>query len=78
MMHRDNPLSVGTPDFDGLWINDPVHHRYLRRDVARQLDFFRPMLRKDGGFDVLDFAGVPLGDGPQEIHTTARMVHSYG
>ena len=78
MTHRDSPLPVGTPDFDGLWINDPMHHRYLRQDVTRQLDFFRPMLRKDGGFDVPDFKGAPLGDGPQEIHTTARMVHSYG
>lgn len=69
---------VGSLDFDGLWINDPVHHTFLRQDVARQLAFFKPMLRADGGFDVPDFVGTPLGDGPQEIHTTARMVHSFG
>lgn len=76
----DKPKSqqpIGDPEFDGPWLNDPVHHEFLRIDVQRQLDFFRPMLRADGGFDVPDFAGAPLGHGPQEIHTTARMVHSF-
>ncbi len=70
--------TIGNVRFDGAWINDPVHQKFLRDDVQRQLDFFRPMLRADGGFDVPDFAGAPLRDGPQEIHTTARMVHSFG
>lgn len=69
--------AIGDHGFDGLWINDPVHHRFLRNDAQRQLDFFRPMLRADGGFDVPDFAGTPLGHGPQELHTTTRMVHSF-
>jgi len=69
--------AIGDAQFDGAWINDPVHQAFLRHDVQQQLDFFRPMLRADGGFDVPDFAGAPLSDGPQEIHTTARMVHSF-
>ncbi|MEP2641570.1 AGE family epimerase/isomerase [Roseobacter sp.] len=68
---------IGDPEFDGLWIHDPVHHAYLRNDVQRQLDLFVGTLRGDGGFDVPDFAGRPLGDGPQELHTTTRMVHSF-
>lgn len=43
------PIAIGNPAFDGLWINNPTHHAVLRNDVQRQLDFFRPMLRSDGG-----------------------------
>ncbi|MCV6824557.1 MULTISPECIES: AGE family epimerase/isomerase [Halocynthiibacter] len=68
---------IGDPQWDGLWINDPMHQKFLKNDVRAQLGFFRPMLRSDGGFDVPDFDGAPLPDGPQEIHTTARMVHSF-
>ena len=59
------------------WLTDPGHHAYLRADAARQLDFFRGSLRSDGGFDVLDWNGAPLARGPQELHTTTRLVHSY-
>ncbi|MGJ8609555.1 MAG: AGE family epimerase/isomerase [Octadecabacter sp.] len=69
--------AIGDHGFIGQWINDPVHQDFLQADVQRQLDFFRPMLRPDGGFDVPDLAGAPRSDGPQEIHTTARMVHSF-
>lgn len=68
---------IGDYGFDGPWIADPIHQQYLRADVQRQLDFFRPMLRSDGGFDVPGFDGAPLPDGPQELHTTTRMVHSF-
>jgi mannose/cellobiose epimerase-like protein (N-acyl-D-glucosamine 2-epimerase family) len=71
------PQPIGDHAFEGLWINDPIHQEFLRTDVQRQLDFFRPMLRSDGGYDVPDLMGAPLSDGPQEIHTTARMVHSF-
>ncbi|MEP2780897.1 MAG: AGE family epimerase/isomerase [Pseudoruegeria sp.] len=79
MMTRTNNarLAIGDPSFAGLWINDPVHQEYLRQDVQRQLDFFRPTLRADGGYNVPDMAGDPLTDGPQEIHLTTRMVHSF-
>ncbi|MBU2867263.1 AGE family epimerase/isomerase [Pacificibacter marinus] len=69
--------AIGNHAFSGQWINDPIHQEFLRDDVQRQLDFFRPMLRGDGGFDVPDLAGAPLLGGPQELHTTTRMVHSF-
>lgn len=59
------------------WINDPVHQDFLRNEIVRQTDFFRSSLRADGGFDVLDHAGKPVAQGPQELHTTTRMIHSY-
>ncbi len=76
-MTRATTQPIGNSAFDGVWINDPVHHAFLRADAQRQLDFFRPMLRADGGFDVPDLTGAPLGNGPQELHTTTRMVHSF-
>lgn len=61
----------------GSWLRDEAHRDMLRRDAERQLRFFRPSLRADGGFDVLDRLGRPLADAPQELHTTTRLVHSY-
>lgn len=54
-----------------------MHLDWLRIDAQRQLDFFRPSLRADGGFDVLTWDGTPLPDAPQELHTTTRLVHSF-
>ena len=71
-MNDDAPGS----DTDRPWISDPGHRDWLATDALRQLDFFRASLRGDGGFDVLDRAGRPL-PGPQELHTTTRLVHSF-
>lgn len=65
------------PAFDGPALQDPAHLAWLAADARRQLDFFRPSLRTDGGFDVLAYDGSPLPDEPQELHTTTRLVHSY-
>ncbi|MBN2629984.1 MAG: AGE family epimerase/isomerase [Rhodobacteraceae bacterium] len=70
-------LSPGPEDCAGSWLQDPVHQSYLRADAARQLTFFRPSLRSDGGFDVLGLDGTPLPCGPQELHTTTRLIHAY-
>lgn len=59
------------------WIDDATHRAFLRAEARRQFAFFRRSLRGDGRFDVLDFAGAPLADAPQELHTTTRLVHSY-
>lgn len=59
------------------WQANPEHRALLAKDALRQLAFFRPSLRPDGGFDVLDYAGNPLPRTAQELHTTTRMVHSY-
>ncbi len=61
---------------DGFWLNDPGHRLFLVRDARRQLDFFDASLGRDGGLVTLDFAGRPI-DGPQELITTTRLVHSY-
>lgn len=68
---------IGTPDTDTPWLSDPTHRDGLLRDAQRQLDFFRPSLRDDGAFDVLDWEGAPIAGAPQELHATTRMVHSY-
>ncbi len=67
---------LGTPDFDGHWIEDAVHRGWLAQDATAQLSFFRQSLRADGGFDVLNYDGTAI-DGPQELHTTTRLVHSF-
>jgi sulfoquinovose isomerase len=55
----------------------PEHQRFLRKDAARQINFFRPSLREDGTFCVLDLNGAPLPDPVQELHTTTRLIHSF-
>lgn len=69
--------NIGDPNTSQLWIDTDVHRAWLRQDAERQLAFFRPSLRTDGGFDVLGLDGTPIADAPQELHTTTRMVHSY-
>ncbi|MDF0603624.1 AGE family epimerase/isomerase [Psychromarinibacter sp. C21-152] len=68
---------IASPGFDGPWLTDPQHHAWLMQDARRQLRFFDASLRSDGGFDVLDVDGTPLPRAGQELHTTARMIHSY-
>lgn len=58
-------------------LTDAAHRAFLWQDARRQVDFFRPSLRKDGTFAVLSADGTALSDGPQELHTTTRLVHSY-
>lgn len=53
------------------------HRAFLLEDARRSLRFFDASLRADGGFDVLDWEGKALPRGPQELHTTTRLVHSY-
>ncbi len=69
--------SVGLSHSPEAWLSDGEHRAWLHQDAGRQLDFFRASLRRDGGFDVLDWQGQPLAREPQELHTTTRMVHSY-
>lgn len=67
---------VGSDDSTANWQQDDAHRAWLRADAHRQLSFFAKSLRGDGGFDVLDSDGTPR-PGPQELHTTTRLVHSY-
>ncbi len=68
---------LADPAFNGSWLDDPVHRAWLRQDVRNQLDFFAHSLRDDGGFDTLNWDGSPGPRGPQELHNTTRMVHSF-
>lgn len=68
-----NPLSPGVAEA----LANPKLRARLKTDAVMQLDFFRNSLRADGGFDSLGHDGEALPVRPQELHTTARMVHSY-
>ena len=70
------PDLLASPDA-AIWLNDGAHRAYLAKDAHRQLDFFDASLGADGGLATLDFDGRPL-PGPQELHTTTRLIHSYG
>lgn len=58
-------------------MQEQTHHQTLLEDARRQLAFFAPSLRTDGGFDILGQDGIPLPRGPQDLHLTARMVHAF-
>ncbi len=60
-----------------MLIDTPDHRAFLIADACRQLDFFADSLRPDGRFAVLGHNGTPLPDGPQELHTTTRLIHAY-
>ncbi|AUH32559.1 AGE family epimerase/isomerase [Paracoccus tegillarcae] len=66
---------LASPDA-ATWLQDATHRAYLARDAHRQLGFFDASLGANGGLVTLDFAGRPL-PGPQELHTTTRLIHSY-
>ena len=68
---------LGPESLDASWLNDGTHRAWLLADARRQLQFFQRSLKPDGGFDVLDVDGQPIAGVPQELHTTARLVHSY-
>ena len=76
-MTPDRP-APGDAQAPGFWLNDPAHRAFLAADARAQFDFFRASLHPVAGFHVLGYDGVPLPDTVQELHTTTRMVHSYG
>jgi len=69
--------SLPAADAPGFWLDDPDHRAWLMAEANRQFAFFRASLRNGPGFHTLDFAGKPLPDDTQELHTTTRLVHSY-
>jgi mannose/cellobiose epimerase-like protein (N-acyl-D-glucosamine 2-epimerase family) len=62
---------------DQTLLDNKDHRAMLLNDASRQLDFFAKSLRSDGGFDTLHWDGTAMQRGPQELHTTTRLVHSY-
>ena len=70
------PAPLAAPDA-AHWLADPVHRDWLRAEALRQLAFYRPTLRADGGFDVPDHDGNPIPGAVQELHAVTRLVHSF-
>lgn len=62
---------------DAFRFGTSAHRQFLCADAKRQFNFFRASLRPEPGFFVLDYDGNPLADTVQELHTTARLTHSY-
>jgi mannose/cellobiose epimerase-like protein (N-acyl-D-glucosamine 2-epimerase family) len=58
-------------------LHDDDHRKWLMQEAHRQFAFFRASLRPGPGFYVLNHDGTPLPGDVQELHTTARLVHSY-
>lgn len=65
------PADTPTP------LNDPARVEAMKRNALAQIEFFRASLRADGGFDTLELDGTRIAGQPQDLMTTARMVHSY-
>lgn len=72
----DRPL-LGTSEPEARWLNDPLHRDWLARQALSQFAVFRRCLRRGPGFHLLDTKGSPIPGAPQELHSTARMVHSF-
>jgi sulfoquinovose isomerase len=68
---------LGPDAADASWLTDGTHRAWLIADARRQFKFFQRSLKADGGFDILGLDGSPIAGVPQEIHTTARLVHAY-
>ncbi|MBU2958730.1 AGE family epimerase/isomerase [Paracoccus sp. 1_MG-2023] len=71
-------MLTGDIGAEGLWLNDAGHRDFLICDARRALDLFDASPREGGGFHVLELDGRPQPGRLQEIHTTTRLVHSYG
>ncbi len=72
-----NTSKTPHPDAETFRFGTTAHQDFLRIDAKRQFDFFRASVRPGAGFFVLDYDGNPLDDTVQELHTTARLTHSY-
>ncbi len=67
----------GDPEAPGHWIDDPGHRAWLAADARAQLAAFRASVAPGGRIAALDREGRPIPGAPQELHATARLVHSY-
>jgi len=60
-----------------MLLTDLDHRNRLLDSALAQFAFFRSSLRPAGGFHLLEHDGSPQPTSQQELHATARMVHSY-
>lgn len=62
---------------EGALLATPAHRDGLKAEADRQFAFFAKALKPEGGFFQLDQHGTALPDRRQELHATARLVHSF-
>lgn len=62
---------------DAHFLASAAHRDWLKQEADRQIGFFATALNPKGGFFQLAVDGTPLPDRTQELHATARMVHSF-
>jgi mannose/cellobiose epimerase-like protein (N-acyl-D-glucosamine 2-epimerase family) len=78
-------MTTGNAAAGRRWVDLAYHRRWLMGQANALFDFFEPhCIDSDGGFYVLDDAGMPIlkgrdgGKPPvREIHSTTRMVHCF-
>lgn len=68
---------IGNIEAQGFWLDDPEHRAALKANAGRQLAFFERSKSHGAGFSNLDWSGSSVPSAPQELFSTARMVHSY-
>ena len=71
------PSVLAQPDTAFSWLDDPVHRKWLTNEAIRQLKFFSGSLSPTGQFRSLNWDGSEILGKPQELHATARLIHSY-
>ncbi len=69
--------NIGPAEASARWLDDPAHKAWLAHQSLSQFSFFQACLRDTPGFHLLNVDGTPIPGAPQELHNTARMVHSY-
>lgn len=74
MSERMSPGPISAP---GTWLECDAHLAFLAHDARRQYRFFESCRGDVPGFRTLSLDGTPRIDALQELHTTARLVHSY-
>lgn len=65
------------PEGNAPWLETEAHRQWLSGQALSLLDFFRPSLNAQGGFNTLDHFGRPMTNRLQELHSTTRMIHSF-
>lgn len=73
-----NRKPMGPDGAKGFWLDHIEHRDRLSALAKKDLAYFAASKREGAGFFTLGLSGDPLTDTLQELHTTTRLVHSYG
>ncbi len=76
-MIKDQPLPPGAHSEPGFWLETLNHRNWLMDQAMRQFEFFSASCLNGLGLFILGHDGSPQPGEFQELHTTARMFHSY-